>query len=387
MTEPSSITQAMRAGIGTDISAGAVIPPIHMSTTYTFADFNEPREHDYARAANPTRELLADAIVTLEGGAGGVVCASGMGAITTVLLALLTSGDSIAIPHDCYGGSWRLFHRLADKGHFTVHTVDFTDTEAACATVRGLAPTVVWLETPSNPLLRITDLSLIIAAAKEVGARSVVDNTFLTPVLQRPIELGADIVVHSTTKYLNGHSDVIGGAVVAARAEDAEMCDFWAKTSGTMGTAFDSWLVLRGMRTLPVRMKAHEVGASAIANALQGHPQVHAVHYPGLPDHPGHEVAARQQSGFGGMVSFELAGEAQVRAFIDGLQCFSLAESLGGTESLISHSVTMTHASMSPAALAKAGLGDGLLRLSVGLEDPEDLIADLYAGLDRAAVA
>ncbi|WP_432557769.1 cystathionine gamma-synthase [Granulicoccus sp. GXG6511] len=383
MTEPSDITRALRAGIGTDTSAGAVIPPIHLSTTYTFAGFNEPRAHDYARATNPTRELLADAIVTLEGGAGGIVCASGMGAITTVLLAMLKVGDSIAIPHDCYGGSWRLFHRMAERGNFTVHTIDFTDTETACESIRRLAPTVVWLETPSNPLLRITDLEPIIATSQEVGAKTVVDNTFLTPVLQRPLAMGADIVVHSTTKYLNGHSDVIGGAVVARRAEDAELCDFWAKTAGTMGTAFDSWLVLRGMRTLPVRMRAHEAGASAVAAALREHPAVRTVHYPGLPDHPGHEIAARQQGGFGGMVSFELFGEAEVRAFIDGLQCFSLAESLGGTESLVSHPVTMTHASMSPEALAKAGLSGGLLRLSVGLEDPADLIADLQAGLER----
>ncbi|MDO5682202.1 MAG: cystathionine gamma-synthase [Propionibacteriaceae bacterium] len=385
MAEPSNVTRALRSGIGTDTSAGAVIPPIHLSTTYTFAGFNEPRPHDYARAANPTRELLADAIVTLEGGAGGVVCGSGMGAIATVLLAMLKVGDSIAIPHDCYGGSWRLFHRLAERGGFTVHTLDFTQTEESIAAVTELAPTVVWLETPSNPLLRITDLAPIIAAAKAVGAKTVVDNTFLTPILQQPLALGADIVVHSTTKYLNGHSDVIGGAVVAADAVDAEMCDFWAKTAGTMGNAFDSWMVLRGMRTLPIRMRAHEAGAAAVAAALADHPDVLAVHYPGLPDHPSHEIAARQQAGFGGMVSFELAGELQVRSFIDGLQCFSLAESLGGTESLISHPITMTHASMSPDALAKAGLTDGLLRLSVGLEDPADLIADLLEGLERAA--
>lgn len=384
---PSPITRAMRAGIGTDTSAGAVIPPIHLSTTYAFAGFDEPRAHDYARAANPTREILAEAIATLEGGAGAVVCASGMAAITTVCLALLRAGDSIAIPHDCYGGSWRLFQHMAENGHFTVHTIDFSQTEAACTAIRRLEPTVVWLETPSNPLLRITDLEPITAAARAVGAKSVVDNTFLTPLLQRPLELGADVVMHSTTKYLNGHSDVIGGAIVGATAEDTELFDFWAKTAGTMGTAFDSWLVLRGLRTLPVRLRAHEAGATAVANALTEHPAVRAVHYPGLPAHPGHAVAARQQSGFGGMVSFELAGQPEVRAFLDGLECFTLAESLGGTESLVSHPVTMTHASMSPEALAQAGLTDGLLRLSVGLEDPADLVADLRLGLDRAAQA
>lgn len=384
MTHSSRITRATRAGIETDPVTGAVIPPIHLSTNYAFRAFGEPRPHDYARAANPTREMLCDALTTLEGGAGGVVCGSGMGAITTVLMAELSAGDSIAVPHDCYGGSWRLFHRLADKGHFTIHTIDFTDTDAAVTSLKEARPTLVWLETPSNPLLRITDLEPVIAAAKSVGAVTVVDNTFLTPLLQLPLSLGADAVMHSTTKYLNGHSDVIGGALVSATAERAELYDFWAKTSGTMGNAWDAWLTVRGLRTLRVRMDAHEVGAMAVAEALAAHPAVKAVHYPGLADHPGHEVAKRQQSGFGGMVSFELVDEAAVRAFVEGLEYFSLAESLGGTESLVSHPVTMTHASMSPAALAEAGLTEGLLRLSIGLEDPDDLVADLVAGLDRA---
>lgn len=387
MTDPSRITRAMRTGIATDLSAGAVVPPIQMSTTYTFAGFDEPRIHDYSRATNPTRDLLAEAISTLEGGAGGVVCSSGMAAITTVLLADLAAGDSIAVPHDCYGGSWRLFHCLANKKHVTIHTVDFTDTATARATIAEVRPTLVWLETPSNPLLRITDLEPVISAARGVGARTVVDNTFLTPIWQRPLELGADAVIHSTTKYLNGHSDVIGGAIVAATAEAAEHYHFWAKTTGTMGTAFDSWLVLRGLRTLPVRMRAHEQGAAAVAAALAAHPAVTKVHYPGLADHRGHSIAARQQTGFGGMVAFELAGEEPVRAFLAGLECFSLAESLGGTESLVSHPVTMTHASMSPAALNAAGVTTGMLRLSVGLEEPADLVADLAAALDRAAAA
>lgn len=385
MTDPTRITRATRAGIETDPVTGAVIPPIHLSTNYAFRGFGEPRAHDYSRAANPTRDVLTDALTTLEAGAGSVVCGSGMAAITTVLMAELKAGDSIAVPHDCYGGSWRLFHRLADKGHFTIHTIDFTDTESAVAALTAARPTLVWLETPSNPLLRITDLEPVIAAAQSVGAVTVVDNTFLTPLLQQPLALGADAVMHSTTKYLNGHSDVIGGALVAASPERAELYDFWAKTSGTMGNAWDAWLTVRGLRTLRVRMEAHEAGALAVARTLTGHPAVKQVHYPGLPDHPGHAVAARQQSGFGGMVSFELADEAAVRAFVAGLECFSLAESLGGTESLVSHPVTMTHASMSPAALAEAGLTDGLVRLSIGLEDPADLVADLLAGLGRAA--
>lgn len=383
MSDLSRVTRAMRAGIDSDTAFGAVIPPIHLSTNYAFAGFGEQRAHDYSRGANPTRDVLAEALNTLEGGAGAVVCSSGMAAITTVILPLLSPNDTIAVPHDAYGGSWRLFHRLAERGHFRVITIDFTRTEAACARLAQEKPTLVWLETPSNPLLAITDLSAVVDAAKEIGAKVAVDNTFLTPLLQRPLELGADVVIHSTTKYLNGHSDVIAGAVVAADTELFELFNYWAKTLGTTGSAFDSWLVMRGLRSLHARMRTHQENAAAIAAVLSEHPAVGRVFYPGLADHPGHEVAARQQDGFGGMVTFELDGTEDVRAFLDGLRCFTLAESLGGTESLVSHPVTMTHASMSPEALAEAGLTDGLLRLSVGLEDVDDLVSDLMTGLNR----
>lgn len=374
----------MRAGIDTDTAYGAVTPPIHLSTTYSFAGFDQPRQHDYSRGTNPTRDHLAEAMTTLEGGVGAVICSSGMAAITTVLLALLSPTDVVAVPHDAYGGSWRLFHRLAERGHFRVITLDFTDTESACAALAEARPELVWLETPSNPLLAITDLAPVTAAAHAVGAKVVVDNTFLTPLLQRPLELGADAVMHSTTKYLNGHSDVIGGAVVTADPELQELFDFWAKTIGSTAPAFDSWLVLRGLRSLHTRLRTHQENAQAVVDTLVAHPAVQHVYYPGLPSHPGHEVARRQQDGFGGMVSFELADAAAVRRFLTGLECFSLAESLGGTESLVSHPVTMTHASMTADALATARLTDGLLRLSVGLEDPADLVNGLIAGLDRA---
>lgn len=384
MTDLSRITRAMRAGIDTDAAFGAVIPPIHLSTNYSFAGFGEQRTHDYSRGANPTRDVLAEALTTLEGGAGTVACSSGMSAITTVVLARLSPGDTIAVPHDAYGGSWRLFHRLAERGHFEVDTIDFTRTEDACAALTRSKPELVWLETPSNPLLGITDLMPVIGAAKSVGATVVVDNTFLTPLLQRPLDFGADAVIHSTTKYLNGHSDVIAGAIVAADQDLHELFDYWAKTLGSTGSAFDSWLVLRGLRTLHTRMRTHQENAAAVAALLVGHPAVRRVFYPGLPEHPGHEAARRQQDGFGGMVSFELVRTEAVKAFLSGLRCFTLAESLGGTESLVSHPVTMTHASMSAEALTKAGLHGGTLRLSVGLEDEADLVADLTAGLDRA---
>lgn len=374
----------MRAGIDSDTAFGAVTPPIHLSTTYTFAGFDQPRRHDYSRGTNPTRDHLAEAMTALEGGVGAVICNSGMAAITTVVLALLSPSDTIAVPHDAYGGSWRLFHRLAERGQFRVMTLDFTDTDSACAALAQSRPALVWLESPSNPLLAITDLAAVSSAAHAAGAKVVVDNTFLTPLLQRPLELGADAVVHSTTKYLNGHSDVIGGAVVAADSDMHELFDFWAKTIGSTGAAFDSWLVLRGLRSLHTRMRTHQENARVVADTLGAHPAVRRVFYPGLPDHPGHTIAKRQQDGFGGMVSFELADAEAVKRFLVGLECFSLAESLGGTESLVSHPVTMTHASMSPEALAEAGLTDGLLRLSVGLEDAADLVAGLNGGLDRA---
>ncbi len=391
-------TRAVRAGIDRDAAFGAVVPPLVLSSNFSFAGFGEKRQYDYTRSGNPTRDLLGEALAQLEGGAGGVVTATGMGAITLVLQALSQPGDRLVVPHDCYGGSWRLFNALAAKGQFELVTADLTDPRALTAALGnaedGTAPKLVWIETPSNPLLRITDLRFVIDAAHRAGALAVVDNTFLSPALQVPIaDFGADAVVHSTTKYINGHSDVVGGAVVARTAELHQQFTWWANCLGLTASPFDSFLTLRGLRTLDARLRVHQENASAIAVQLEAHPAVAQVHFPGLVSHPQHALAARQQRGFGAMLSVELGGddaaaqEAAVRAFVDGLQCFTLAESLGGVESLIAHPATMTHAAMSAQARAHAGISDGLLRLSVGIEALEDLQADLAAALERARQA
>lgn len=381
-------TRAVRAGIDRDTAFGAVTPPLVLSSNFSFEGFDRKRAYDYTRSGNPTRDLLGEALAALEGGSGGVVTATGMGAITVVLHALLAPGQRLLVPHDCYGGSWRLFEALAAKGAFEKITCDLTDPEALADGLRQ-APTLVWVETPSNPLLRITDLRHVIAAAHAAGARVAVDNTFLSPALQRPIaDFGADLVVHSTTKYINGHSDVVGGAVIARDAGLHERLAWWANCLGLTGAPFDSFLTLRGLRTLDARLRVHQENAAVIADLLAGHPAVRALHYPGLPAHPGHALAARQQRGFGAMLSLELdGGEAAVRAFLDGLRWFTLAESLGGVESLVAHPATMTHAAMTPQARAVAGIPDGLLRLSIGIEHADDLAADLRAALARAQAA
>jgi cystathionine gamma-synthase len=375
-------TIAVRTGIDSDSAHGAVVPPIVLSSNFSFAGFNQKRKYDYTRSGNPTRDLLAEALADLEGGVGAVITATGMAAIT-VVLALLEPEDTIVVPHDCYGGSWRLFNALAKKNHFKLITADLTD-PSALAVALGNSPKIVWIETPSNPLLRITDLRFVAEAAHRVGALVVADNTFLSPALQTPIALGADLVVHSTTKYINGHSDVVGGAVIAKTTELHEKLVWWANALGLTGSPFDSFLTLRGLRTLDARLRVHQENAIAIAEQLQKHPAVTAVHYPGLISHPGHALAARQQKGFGAMLSVEIdGGIAGVQAFIDGLECFTLAESLGGVESLVAHPATMTHAAMSLEARTAAGIGDGLLRLSIGIEALEDLQNDLQAALDR----
>ena len=382
--EPQSATRAVRAGIDSDTAYGAVTPPIVLSSNFSFAGFGEKRKYDYTRSGNPTRDLLGEALAELEGGAGGVVTSTGMSAITLLLHALLKQGERLVVPHDAYGGSWRLFNALANKGAFELSTVDLTDPRAL-AEALALKPAVVWIETPSNPLLRITDLRFVIEAAHAAGARVVVDNTFLSPALQRPIEFGADYVIHSTTKYINGHSDVVGGAVVAKDAEQHQQLVWWANALGLTGSPFDSFLTLRGLRTLDARLRVHQENTHALIALLQDHPVVRKLHYPGLASHPGHALAARQQKGFGAMLSLELdGGEEAVRAFVDGLHYFTLAESLGGVESLVAHPATMTHAAMTPEARAAAGIGDGLVRLSVGIEHADDLVADIAAGLARA---
>lgn len=386
-TTRNRCTAAVRAGIDRDTAFGAVTPPLVLSSNFSFAGFNEKRQYDYTRSGNPTRDLLGEALAELEGGAGGVVTATGMGAITLLLHALLKPGDRLVVPHDGYGGSWRLFNALARKGAFELITADLTDPRALTDALAS-DPTVVWIETPSNPLLRITDLRFVIEAAKAKGAVTVVDNTFLSPALQQPIAFGADYVVHSTTKYINGHSDVVGGAVVAREAEAHQQLVWWANALGLTGSPFDAFLTLRGLRTLDARLRAHQENTQALVSLLDAHPAVRVVHYPGLESHPGHAIAARQQEGFGAMLSVELDGGVDaVRAFLDGLQCFTLAESLGGVESLVAHPATMTHAAMSPEAREAAGIGDGLLRLSVGIEHVDDLVADIAAALERAEQA
>ena len=385
-------TLAVRAGIDRDTAFGAVTPPLVLSSNFSFAGFGEKRQYDYTRSGNPTRDLLAEALAELEGGAGAVVTSTGMSAITLLLHALLQPGDRLVVPHDAYGGSWRLFNALAKKGAFELSTIDFTDPRAL-ADALATRPKLVWIETPSNPLLRITDLRFVIEAAHAAGARTVVDNTFLSPALQTPIAFGADFVIHSTTKYINGHSDVVGGAVVAKDAESHQQLVWWANALGITGSPFDSFLTLRGLRTLDARLRAHQENTAALIELLQHHPAVRALHYPGLASHPGHAVAARQQKGFGAMLSLELEGGAHadaseaVRAFVDGLEYFTLAESLGGVESLVAHPATMTHAAMTPEARAAAGIGDGLVRLSVGIEHADDLVADIAAALERAQAA
>lgn len=379
-------TRAVRAGIDADSAHGAVVPPIVLSSNFSFAGFDAKRRYDYTRSGNPTRDQLADALADLEGAAGGVVTATGMAACT-LALSLLEPDDLVVVPHDAYGGCWRLFTALARKRHFRLLVCDLTDARPLAAAL-AQSPKLVWVETPSNPLLRITDLRFVCEAAHRAGALVLADNTFLSPALQRPIELGADLVLHSTTKYINGHSDVVGGALVARDPALVEQLAWWANALGITGSPFDSFLTLRGLRTLDARLRVHQENAAILADLLQAHAAVAAVHYPGLASHPGHALAARQQHGFGAMLSVELAGgEAAARAFVDGLRHFTLAESLGGVESLVAHPATMTHASMSADARATAGIGDGLLRLSVGIEDAADLADDVGAALERAARA
>jgi cystathionine gamma-synthase len=375
-------TRSVRAGLESDALHGSVVPPIYLSTNFAFEGYRRPRKYDYTRSGNPTRDQLAAALADLEGGAGAVVTCTGLAAIT-LILAMLPCGARVIAPFDCYGGTYRLLAALHKNGTLVVDFIDQSDA-LALGKALGAKPALVWLETPSNPLLRIVDIRAIADASHAVGAQVAVDNTFLSPVWQQPLALGADLVMHSTTKYLNGHSDVVGGAVIAATAELQQTLAWWANAIGVTGAPFDSFMTLRGVRTLHARMRAHAENTLAVVDVLNRHPAVARVYYPGLPDHPGHELARRQQSGFGAMLSFELhGGEGAVQAFLEGLECFTLAESLGGVESLVAHPTSMTHAGMDEAARLRAGIGPGLLRVSVGIEDPEDLVADLRDGLER----
>ena len=377
-------TTAVRTGIDTDRQYGSVTPPLYLSSNFSFEDFAQPRQYDYTRSGNPTRDQLGKALANLEGGYDGVITSSGMSAIYLVT-HLLDKGDVIIAPHDSYGGSYRLFKTLNDKGLFDVRFVDQGNPSSLAEALKS-NPKLIWIETPSNPLLRVVDIRQI---CSEVGDEviKVVDNTFLSPILQQPLSLGADIVVHSTTKYINGHSDVVGGAVIAKRKEVHEDLAWWANCTGITGSPFDSFITTRGLRTLSVRMKQHEENASAVVGYLNKHPAVEQVFYPGLETHATHRIAAQQQTGFGAMFSFTLnQDEICQKTFVKHLQLFTLAESLGGVESLICHPATMTHAALSPDALENAGIGSNLFRLSVGIEDAQDLINDLNTALSRSTL-
>lgn len=376
MSDTKNATIAVRNGIEADKHHGAVVPPIHLSTTYSFADFDTKRDYDYGRSGNPSRDILADTLAKLEHGRKGIVTATGMAAVN-LCTQILSSEDTLVIPHDCYGGSYRLFTSLQKRGLLKLVVVDFT-TEECYEQIAAAKPKLVWIETPSNPILRLTDIEKVVTASHAVGALVGADNTFLSPALQNPIDLGVDIVVHSTTKYINGHSDVVGGVVITRTEELGEELAWWANNLGLTGAPFDSYLTLRGIRTLNVRIKQHEENALKVAQYLAASNYVDTVYYPGLESHPQHELAKKQQRGFGGMVSFSIKGTIEDSArFLTSLKQFTLAESLGGVESLICHPATMTHAGMDKAARLEAGVNDTLIRISVGIEDVNDLIADL----------
>lgn len=384
MTQYQAETHLARCGIATESQYGAVIAPIHLSSNFSFADFEQKRTYDYTRSGNPTRDQLAEALARLEQGSHGVITSTGMSAVTLVL-QLLQPDDLILAPDDCYGGCQRLLKAKANQGHLRLKQARFSDSADTVRKILKYRPKIVWIETPSNPLLRLTDIQSLASAAHEIGALVVADNTFLSPVQQKPLTLGADIVLHSTTKYINGHSDVVGGAVICRDPELAEKLTWWANCLGLTGAPFDAYLTLRGLRTLPLRMQQHARNAQAIAEFLAADRRVKQVYYPGLATGQDYELAQRQQSGFGGIVSFELVDQAdQLSQFVKSLDLFTLAESLGGFESLIAHPFSMTHASMPEEARYQAGIGQNLFRLSVGLEDAQDLIQDLDRALDQA---
>jgi cystathionine gamma-synthase len=376
-------TQCVHAGVQPDPAYGAVMPPIYQSSTFAFRDVCTNAGFDYTRSGNPTRAVLEEAIAVLEGGAGATCTSTGMSAVV-VALNLLPHGSHLLCTVDCYGGTFRaLEHAKATYG-LEVTYLDLADLDAVAAAFRPNTR-MVWIETPSNPLLRLTDIGAVAGLARARGALTVVDNTFLSPVLQKPFVHGADLVVHSTTKYLNGHSDVVGGAVVAAPGQTALLQRIQSMNNllGTSQSPHDCFLVLRGLKTLLVRMKAHEAGARVVAAFLADHPAIAKVHYPGLPTHPQHALARAQQGGFGAMLSFELRDGRPDRVdhVLKTLRWFTLAESLGGVESLVAHPASMTHASMTPEARKRAGITDSVIRLSIGIEEPEDLISDLEAAL------
>jgi cystathionine beta-lyase/cystathionine gamma-synthase len=376
MSEMRFQTRAIHVGQEPDAEYGAVNVPIYQTSTYAQPAVGKPKAFDYARGGNPTREALQQVLASLEGGAHALSFSSGLGATTTLLLTL-RPGDHVVLGDDVYGGTYRLLARVLREWGLAFDTVDLAD-EAGLRSALREETAMVWLESPTNPFLKIVDVERVAAVAHEHGARCVVDNTFATPYLQRPLELGADTVVHSVTKYLGGHSDLVGGAIVTSDEELAERLTFLQNAVGAVPGPMDCYLALRGVRTLAVRMEAHCDGAERVATFLAGHPRVVRVHYPGLPGHPGHEVAARQMRRFGGMVSFEVGSREEAVAVAERTTLFFLAESLGGVESLIEVPAPMTHASVAGSPLE---VPDTLVRLSVGIEHPDDLVADVEQAL------
>jgi cystathionine gamma-lyase/cystathionine beta-lyase/cystathionine gamma-lyase/homocysteine desulfhydrase len=375
-------TRAIHAGQPPDPTTGATSVPIYATSTYVQEELGRHKGFEYARVQNPTRAALEANVASLEGGCSGYAFASGMAAISA-LLTLLRAGDHLVASHTVYGGTYRLVTQVLDRWGLAASWVATSSIEALEAAMTP-ATRMVYVETPTNPTMEITDLAAAADLAHRKGALLAVDNTFASPYFQRPLEHGADLVVHSATKFLNGHSDALGGVLVARRREEAEWFAFVQKSVGAVLSPFDSFLTLRGIKTLPVRMERHEILGRAVAAYLAGHPKVRRVLYPGLPDHPGHEVHRRQASGFGALIAFELPSLAAAKAFLDRLEVLSLAESLGGVETLVSHPATMTHASIPPEERRRLGITDGLVRLSVGLEDLDDLLADLDQALAAA---
>jgi cystathionine beta-lyase/cystathionine gamma-synthase len=373
-------TLCIHAGQEPDPSTGAIITPIFQTSTYVQDALGEHKGYEYARTQNPTRAALEANVAALEGGRAGFAFASGMAAIGAVA-SRLESGDHVVVTDNTYGGTFRLFERVLKRYdlHFSYVDTGRLDLVESAFTSKTK---MLFLETPTNPVLGLTDLAAASALAHRHGAAVVVDNTFASPALQRPIEFGADVVLHSTTKYLNGHSDSVGGIVVAQHEADIEWLGFYQNAAGAILSPFDSWLVLRGTKTLAIRMAQHNISGQALAEYLAAHPKVAQVFYPGLPSHPQHALAARQMKGFGGMLSFELGSLERARRFLNRVRLLALAESLGGVESLISHPATMTHASVPPERRAAIGITDGLVRISAGIEDIDDLKADLAQALD-----
>ena len=374
-------TRAIHAGQTPDPTTGSVTVPIYQTSTYVQDELGQHKGYEYARVQNPTREALEDNVAALENGLAGHAFASGMAAIST-LLTLTRTGDHVVCSQNVYGGTYRFFTQILERYGLRFSWIDSTDLDAV-ESAMSEETRMVYVETPTNPMMEITDIAAVADIAHERGAVLAVDNTFMSPRFQLPLELGADIVIHSTTKFLNGHSDSIGGILVSSRAKDAEWFAFVQKSVGAILSPFDSFLVLRGLKTLAVRMDRHESSGRAVADFLNGHAKVKSVLYPGLPNHPGYQVQSRQATGYGALITFDLGGYDAAKTLLDNLAVMSLAESLGGVETLISHPASMTHASVPPEKREELGITDGVVRVSVGLEDLEDLVADLDSALAK----